>query len=176
MRKRKSPKNGWDIAVSVPGAFKLYHLKHVKPNLFWDLSKFWLSYWEVPIPYYPSGWRKICSNERNKELAPSIKVKKLENLGNKIGLTGCKWPSLNAQGTKTPESHPILVISLFSCSASWGNKELAPQYKSEKVWKFGEQNWLNRLQMAQFECPRHWNPWVSSNFGDFPFLILCLLG
>ena len=39
----------------------------------------------------------------------SIKVKKLLNLGNKIGLTGCKWSSLNAPGTETPVSHPFLA-------------------------------------------------------------------
>ena len=30
------------------------------------------------------------------------------------------------------------------------------------------------LQMVQFECPRHWNPCVSSSLCEFPFLIFCL--
>ena len=46
-------------------------------------------------------------------MAPSIKVEKFENLGNKIGLTGCKWSSLNAPGTDTPESHPFLELGDF---------------------------------------------------------------
>ena len=32
---------------------------------------------------------------------------------------------------------------------------MASQYKSEKVVKFGKQNWLNRLQMIQFEQTSH---------------------
>ena len=35
----------------------------------------------------------------------SIKMWKMENLGNKIGLTGCKLSSLNAPGTQTLVSH-----------------------------------------------------------------------
>ena len=31
----------------------------------------------------------------------------------KISLTGCKWSSLNAQGTETPVSHPFWGDSLF---------------------------------------------------------------
>ena len=30
------------------------------------------------------------------------------------------------------------------------------------------------LQMVQFECPRHPNLFVSSIFGEFPFIIFCL--
>ena len=40
-----------------------------------------------------------------------IKVEKLENLGNKIGLRGSKWTSLNAPGTETSLSCPLLSIS-----------------------------------------------------------------
>ena len=42
---------------------------------------------------------------------------------------------------------------------------MAPQYESVKVAKIWEQKWLNVLQMVKFECPGHWNPSVSSNFG-----------
>ena len=35
----------------------------------------------------------------NKNWPPSMKVEKLENFQNKKGLMGCKWSSLNAQGT-----------------------------------------------------------------------------
>ena len=34
-------------------------------------------------------------------LVQSMKVKKLEQFWNKIGLKGCKWSSLNAPGTET---------------------------------------------------------------------------
>ena len=42
----------------------------------------------------------------NKNGLPSMKVKKLEKFQNKMGLRGCTWSSLNAQGTETPQSHP----------------------------------------------------------------------
>ena len=37
----------------------------------------------------------------------------------------------------------------------WGNKKWEPQYKGQENLKISEKNWLNRLQMIQFECPRH---------------------
>ena len=43
--------------------------------------------------------------------------KKLEILRNKISLTDCKWFSLNAPGSVTPKSHPLLKSSLFLPSA-----------------------------------------------------------
>ena len=62
---------------------------------------------------------------------------------------------------------------IFSLPLS-GVIRIGPQYKSEKVGKFGEQNWLNRLQMVQFECPRHWKTGVSLRLGDFHFPIFSL--
>ena len=50
--------------------------------------------------------------------------------------------------------------SLFSLLALW-----PPQYQGEKGGKFSEQKWLNRLQMVQFDCPRHWKPSVSFSSG-----------
>ena len=43
--------------------------------------------------------------------------------------------------------------------------------KVEKVENLSEEKWLNRMQMAQFECPKHWNPSVSfiSGVGWIPF-------
>ena len=46
--------------------------------------------------------------------------------------------------------------------------------KDEEDGKFREQNWLNRLQMVQFECPRHSNPFVSLRLGEFHFPIFSL--
>ena len=42
----------------------------------------------------------------NKNWLPSMKVKKLKIFQNKIGLKGCKWSSLDAPGTETPQSYP----------------------------------------------------------------------
>ena len=46
----------------------------------------------------------------NKNWPPSMKVKKMENFENKMSIKGCKWSSLNAPGTETPLSHPILKL------------------------------------------------------------------
>ena len=42
-----------------------------------------------------------------------------------------------------------IPFSHFQPSSLW-----APQYKDAEVGKFREQNWPNRLQKVQFECPR----------------------
>ena len=60
----------------------------------------------IPISHHlPSGG--------NKNWPPSMKVKKLEFYGNKSGLKGCKWPSLNAPGTGITLFHPILKLGEF---------------------------------------------------------------
>ena len=41
---------------------------------------------------------------------PSIKMRDLENCQSKMGLKGCKWSSLNSQGTPIPLSHPFLEL------------------------------------------------------------------
>ena len=69
-----------------------------------------------------------------------MKVKKLLNLENKIGLTGCKWSSLNAQGTQTPLSSPFLELGDFPFLHYWpsGVIRIGLQYESEKVIIFGK--------------------------------------
>ena len=65
-----------------------------------------------------------------------MNVEKLENLLNKIGLTGYKWSSLNAPGTHTPLSCPFLNLGEFpflSVLALWGNKNLPPSIKVKKL-------------------------------------------
>ena len=42
-----------------------------------------------------------------------MKVKKLKIFQDKMGLKGCKWSSLNAPGTETPQSHPYWVLGEF---------------------------------------------------------------
>ena len=49
----------------------------------------------------------------NKNGLPSMKVNKLEKFQNKMGLKGCKWSSLNAPGTETPQSHPYWELGEF---------------------------------------------------------------
>ena len=70
---------------------------------------------------------------------------------------GCKWSSLNAQGTENPLSHPLLGLEEFPFPiiGPLEQYELSSQNKSEKDGKFPEQKWLNGLQMVQFECPTH---------------------
>ena len=46
----------------------------------------------------------------NKNWPPSMKVKKLKILQDKMGSKGCKWSILNAPGTETPLSNPILWL------------------------------------------------------------------
>ena len=117
----------------------------------------------------------------NKNWPPIIKTKQIENCQNKMGFKGCKWSGLNAPGTLTLLSHSVLEldISLFSQLALWGKKEMASQYEGEKKGKLSEQNGLKRLQMVQFECPRHSNPTLSFNFETCrmtPFLLLAVSG
>ena len=63
-------------------------------------------------------------------------------------------------------------FSHFQSSSLWGNKNWAPQYKDVEVRKFREQKWPYRLQIVQFECPRHSNPHVSLRLGEFQFPII----
>ena len=70
---------------------------------------------ETPLshPYWEMGNSlnsQLLALWGNKNGLPSINVKKCENFQNKRGLMGCKWPSLNAQGTENPMSHPILKL------------------------------------------------------------------
>ena len=69
----------------------------------------------------------------------------------------------------------VIRFLIFCLPLPGGNENWPPQYKDEKVGKFEEQNWLNRLQMVQFECPRNSKPCVSLWLGEFHFLHFCLL-
>ena len=86
---------------------------------------------EIPCVSFIFGW------------LPSIKVKNVEIVCNKVSLAGCKWSSLNAPGTETPVSHPLFGESLFlifspCCflpSSHWGNKKWKPPVKMSRKWK-----------------------------------------
>ena len=47
----------------------------------------------------------------NKNWPPSMKLKNLKILWNKMFSLGCKWFSLNGPGAQSPLSHPILELS-----------------------------------------------------------------
>ena len=71
----------------------------------------------------------------NKNWPPSIKVRQIENLQNKIGLKGCKSSSLNAPGTQTPLPHPNLKFERFpfsrhdrKCFLAFSYRPFAPQF------------------------------------------------
>ena len=49
----------------------------------------------------------------NKNWPPSIKMKQIENCQNKMGLKGCKWPSLKAPSTEIPLTHSFLELDDF---------------------------------------------------------------
>ena len=101
--------------------------------------------------------------------APSIKVRKMEKLWDKISSTGYMWSILNAPSTETPVSHSLLGDSLFQFSAPAASslplsgviRNGSPQYKGQEDGQISEQNQFNRLQMVQFECSRVRNPCVS---------------
>ena len=56
-------------------------------------------------------------------MASQYESEKVENLLGQIDLKG-KWSSLNAPGTESPLSHPILKLDEFPFPllALWGNK------------------------------------------------------
>ena len=60
------------------------------------------------IPLFP-----LLALWGNKKWLPSMKVKMMGNFQNKRGLKGCKWSSLNAQGTENPLSHSVLELEEF---------------------------------------------------------------
>ena len=108
-----------------------------------------IHFWRIPFSHFlPSPlWG-------NKNWPPRIKVKKLENLGNKIGLTGCKWSSLNAPGTETPESHPFLENSLFSYSAFSGVIRIGlPSINGEKLVNFWNKMGLTGCKWSSLNAP-----------------------
>ena len=52
----------------------------------------------------------LLSLRGNKNWPPSMKMKKMKILRNKMGSMGCKWSSLNSPGTENTLSHSILKL------------------------------------------------------------------
>ena len=83
----------------------------------------------------------------NKNWLPSMKVKKLETFQNKMGLKACKWSSLNAPGTETPQSYPY--------------------------WELGEFPFPNMDKTGGFQCLGHSNWTTCSPLSPFGSEIFC---
>ena len=103
------------------------------------------------------------------ELASSMKVRILKNLHTKMVQFECPRHRNPTLTLRLWEFHfPILSLPLS------GVIRIGLQYESEIFWKFTQKNWLNRLQMVQFECPRHWNPTLTLRLWEFHFPIFSL--
>ena len=99
----------------------------------------------------------------------------MEIYWNKISLKGCKWSCLNALGSESPISHPLLksFLSPFQPLLIPSFLPTSGVIRIGLLWEAGpkvgnllEQNQFDRLQMVQLECPRVRNPSVSSTFEE----------
>ena len=118
----------------------------------------------IPISHFHSSPLWVNKNW------PRVKrLKKVKHLWYKLGLPSCKWSNLNAPGTQNPLPGSGWENSIYSFF--WGLKEMGSPAWRSKFGKYSEQNWLNRVQMVQFECPKHPNPCLSLRLGGFHFLI-----
>merc|ERR1739842_5838 len=91
----------------------------------------------------------------NKNGLPSMKVKKLETFQNKSGLKGCKWSSLNAPGTETPQSYPYWERgnSPNSHIALWGNMNGLPSMKVKKLKIFQNKMGVKGCKWSSLDAP-----------------------
>ena len=97
--------------------------RHWKP-----LVSFCFGVGRTPFSHY-------CPSGGNKNWPPSMKVKKLKILWNKMGSMGSKWSSLNTPGTENPLSHSILKLdeSPFPIISPLGYKNWPPSMKLKKL-------------------------------------------
>ena len=92
-----------------------------------------------------------------------MKVKKLENLYHKSGLKGCIWSRMNAPGTPTPLSHPILKLGEFpfpiiSPLGLWGNKNWPSSMKVKKLENLHPKSGLKGCKWSRMNGPGTKNP------------------
>ena len=112
---------------------------------------------ESPLSH--SGWENSISSFSwgNKELAlPSMKVKSWKIFRTKLAQQAANGPVWMPRALKPLCLVHIGRIPFPGAIRNW-HSPLSPVWKS-RVGKISEQNWLNRLQMVQFECHRHWAP------------------
>ena len=116
----------------------------------------------------------------NKNWPPSMKMEKVKNCRNKMGLKGCKWSSLNAAGTQTPLCHSILELrfSLFSVLALWGNKKWPPSIKVQQMENFKNKMGLKGCKWSSLNAPGTQTPLSHSllELANLPFLSISPLG
>ena len=107
-------------------------------------------------------------------------MKKFENLENKIGLTGCKWSSLNAPGTENSLSYPFLELGEFPflILALWGNKNWPPSIKVKKFENYQNKSGSKGCQWSRRNVPGTQTPlsYPILKLGEFPFPIIGSLG
>ena len=93
---------------------------------------------------------------------------------------GCKWSSLNAPGTETPLSHPILkwVNSHFPLLVLWGNKSWPPNMKVEKLEKYLNKRGLMGCKWSSLNAPGTETPLSRPilKLDEFPLPIIGPLG
>ena len=101
----------------------------------------------------------------NKNWPPSIKMRDIKIFHNKMGLKGCKWPSLNAPGTQTPLSHSFLEfeISIFSLLALWGNKNWPPRIKMKQIENCQNKMSLKGCKSSSLNAPGTQTPLSHSD-------------
>ena len=105
LRKGNCPnsRNRLDIGVSVPGAFKLYHLHPVKPILFPKFSNFCTFILQKANSYYPRERRRQNIRKGNPQ-RPQPTVVGSQNEGSR-NLWTPSTPSTSPATMRTPLSH-----------------------------------------------------------------------
>ena len=114
----------------------------------------------------------------NKNWPPSMKEKKLKIFQHKMDSMSCIWYSLNAPGTETTLSHPILKLdeSPFPLLSLWGKKNLPPSMKVKKLkifqHKMGSMSCIwSSLNVPGTETPLS-HPILKLDESPFPLLAL----
>ena len=110
----------------------------------------------------------------NKNWPTSMKVKKLKFYGNKSGLKGCKWSSLNAPGTENTLYHSLLRLEefpFFPLLVLWGNKNWPPSMKVKKLENFQKVRGAKSCKWSSFDAPGTQNPLSHSvlKLAEVPF-------
>ena len=118
---------------------------------------------KTPFIIHFWGWKnstfQLLALWGNKNLPPSMKVKKIENLQNKRGLKGCKWSNLKPQSTEKPLSHSLLGLEEFPFLHYWPSGVIrigSPAWKY-KIWKSARTRWaqgaaIGPVWMPQGQC------------------------
>ena len=121
-----------------------------------------IQFWSCVISLFP-----LLTLRGNKNWPPSMKVEKGGKIWKQKWLNKLQMVEFECHRHWKPSvsfSFGVGTISLFPLLALWGNKNWPPQYEGEKVWIISEQKGFKRMQMVQYECPKHWKSSVSFTF------------